>query len=303
MQTNALLALKLTERTRHLQRPEDKAYENISRFSLLQPFALGLARPDASKKTRSRQVWMVSEEEHRICGKGSREWESYQGLRRRVQTSTKAPRGAYQKCEFEQNKRIGEARAVGRPKLFSFRDYRPVWHEQSCVVNSHYQPCSLFVSADGTTGRAGWLFHQLGYAPKAFYAYVGPILTLITICPDQVVANVQGRACNRQGIIGATSMAARDSFTRGDRKLTSVTTGRTKPRRLIRPTPGIAWNGLGRQFLSTESCGPNAPAAAFRVQKNVDGRRPLGSAADKDVNHPRAALPAQRSGYNAGRRK
>jgi len=31
--------------------------------------------------------------------------------------------------------------------------------------------------------------------------------------------------------------------------------------------------------------------AAFRVQKNVDGRRPLASAADKDVNHPSAALP------------
>jgi hypothetical protein len=32
-------------------------------------------------------------------------------------------------------------------------------------------------------------------------------------------------------------------------------------------------------------------AAAFRLQKNVDGRRPLGSAAHKGVNHLSAALP------------
>ena len=159
---------------------------------------------------------------------------------------------------------------------------------------------SLSYSADGTTGMPAGGTQRGVTHPKPITLMMARS-TLITICRRIRLLPTSRSRCNSKGIVGATSMACSDLFHARRSQLTSVTTDCTKPRRLIaRPWNRWEWPDDNSYH---GSCGRMTPAAAFRVQKNVDGRRPLGSAADKDVNHPSAALPAQRSGYNAGRRK
>jgi hypothetical protein len=74
----------------------------------------------------------------------------------------------------------------------AFRDYRPVWHEQSWW-HAHF-PTIVLIGGGYYYWNAGFWYPAWGYNPGAsYYAYDGPIYTgSQSLPPDQVIANVQG---------------------------------------------------------------------------------------------------------------
>jgi hypothetical protein len=93
---------------------------------------------------------------------------------------------------YQQNYRISNAEHWQGPQYVAFRDYRPVWHEQSWW-HAHF-PTIVLIGGGYYYWNAGFWYPAWGYNPGAsYYAYDGPIYTgSQSLPPDQVIANVQG---------------------------------------------------------------------------------------------------------------
>jgi hypothetical protein len=98
--------------------------------------------------------------------------------------------------DFHHGMRIERSELWAGPHYHVFRDYRPEWHDSGWW--NHHHSRVVFVYGGWYYWNEGYWYPAWGYAPKAYYAYDGPIYAPHNLSPDQVVANVQA-ALQQQG--------------------------------------------------------------------------------------------------------
>jgi hypothetical protein len=92
---------------------------------------------------------------------------------------------------FSETHRITNAEHWQGTQYVAFRQYHPVWHDQTWY-HSHYHRVEL-IGGGWYFFNAGYWYPAWGYAPSAqYYAYDGPIYAGTQAePPDKVIANVQ----------------------------------------------------------------------------------------------------------------
>jgi hypothetical protein len=98
--------------------------------------------------------------------------------------------------KFQQGKHIQGSRNWQGQRYTVFRNYTPVWHDQTWWHGHHNR--IVFVFGAPYFWNAGYWFPAWGYYPNAYYAWDGPIYAYNDLPPDQVIANVQ-TALQQQG--------------------------------------------------------------------------------------------------------